>query len=351
MWYLQLPTIAVLLLSLVIPALLAMLAFYLVRRAWPNEPTEDVKSAANWGAFRIGSVHAFIIALAFTGADSAHGILRETVDQEAVALRQLYRGVEAIESDSRDAVLNDIASYTRYLIDVEWPSLAQGRPLVEADLMIDSIRGKITDLARVEKGIVIPDILFEHINDADDARSKRVFDISLYEPSSNVFWFVVIVTLFATTLCFFVYAPTLASYSIIGVFVGVNGVIFFTMLDYNRPFEGIARVEPFAIETVYQRTMQRDRAQHEAEAAQGCCHRGWSRSGARAPSINICAMPRTFAASGHGPAQSDPTSGSGALIAFDLPAPVNRLESKAVGAVESNHHLGATTCKGKCATC
>ena len=65
-------------------------AFIIFRRLFPAEISDDLKSAAAWGGLRIGTIHALILALVFTNIFREYNDLNETIENEALAIEQLY---------------------------------------------------------------------------------------------------------------------------------------------------------------------------------------------------------------------------------------------------------------------
>lgn len=111
-------------LATVVFVLVTVGPFVLIRRVFPAEATEDLKAVASWGALRIGTIHALILALVFTEVRQEYNHLAETIDQEALAIEQLYRSLEQIEGAESEGIRQQLTRYTRMVIDQEWPSLA-----------------------------------------------------------------------------------------------------------------------------------------------------------------------------------------------------------------------------------
>jgi hypothetical protein len=70
----------------IVPAFIAMFSHWAVHRHFPKEPTEATLDAARWASIRVGGVHALILALAFSGVRSEYNDLRESIDNEALAI-------------------------------------------------------------------------------------------------------------------------------------------------------------------------------------------------------------------------------------------------------------------------
>ena len=230
-------------------------AFVLFRRAYPGEASQDLKNAFNWGALRIGTIHALILAFMFAEVRQEYNDLTETIEQEALAVEQLYRTLDGIANTDANTLKRQLADYTRMVIEKEWPSLGEGRALVDADRRIDVIRRGLVDLAWSEAGSAHARSLLTDINDLETMRGQRAFDVE--ESLADVFWLIGIAGYIFTSVSFFAYSPTLARCLVLGMFASINGVVFYGIVALTHPFVGGAAISPFAFETVYERTMAR----------------------------------------------------------------------------------------------
>ena len=210
--------------------------------------------AARWGAVRIGAVHAFILAFVFADARQEYNELAETIDNEALAIEQLFRGLDGIEDDSARVVQSMIARYTQLVIEQEWISQAQGRPLEEADRLVDAIYVAVIALTDDGKSSGLARSLLDDVNDIENARGQRSFDIS--EPVSGLFWLIAVAGFVFTASCYLVFAPGLLKSSILAMYSAINGLIFFAILSFTSPFSGAVKVGPGALETVMARTIE-----------------------------------------------------------------------------------------------
>jgi len=239
-----------------IPALIAMFAHWAVHVIFPTEPSEETLDAARWGSVRIGAVHALILALAFSSVRSEYNELQESIDNEALAIEQLYRGLQSFESPDAEKIKSEVARYTRLVVEEEWPSMAAGVPLEEADLLVDTIYRQITDLADDTDKSSSASALLNDINDIENERGQRSFDIS--EPISPMFWMIAVVGLVLTCLSFFPTPHGLLRSSFLGMFAGMNGLVFFAIIGFSHPFSTAFPIQPTPFVQVLERTIEVD---------------------------------------------------------------------------------------------
>ncbi len=218
----------------VLPALIAMLVHLAAHNLIKNESSEETMDAAKWASVRIGAIHALILALAFSGLRAEQNELQEGIDNEALAIEQLYRGLEGIGTRQAKDIQQNLAKYTRMVIEEEWPSMAAGEPLTKADLLADTIYRQITELSTSADNSGQVSALLNDINDIENERGQRSFDIS--EQFGTTFWIIAVVGLLFTCISFLPTPFTILRSSFLGMFAGINGLVFFAILEYSHPF-------------------------------------------------------------------------------------------------------------------
>ena len=238
----------------IVPAFIAMFSHWAVHRLFPKEPTEATLDAARWASVRVGAVHALILALAFSGVRSEYNDLQESIDNEALAIEQLYRGLNGFDTPEAKAIQSALSDYTRIVIEEEWPSMAVGLPSEKADLLVDSIYRQIISLSASTDNSGLASALLNDINDIENERGQRSFDIE--EPLSPMFWQIAIVGLVLTCISFFPTPSGLLRSSFLGMFAGMNGLVFFAIVGFSHPFSGSFPTEPTPFVKVLVRTIE-----------------------------------------------------------------------------------------------
>ena len=252
-WLLSLPLVLGILLSGIFLGTAALGLYALVRSCRPWSDSDDVDQAAVWGARSVGTIYALIVSLTFANLNNEFSELSETIDNEALALEQLYRGLDAAYGTEVTDLQSAIANYTRLVIDEEWAAMRNGEMLFTADAALDEIRLKLIALRQSDSQVIFPNALLNDINDAENARGQRGFDI--FEPTPMVFWVIALASLAGTIVCASVHPPSAWAITAIGVFGALNGAIFYAILAHSHPFLSVVDMQPTALETVYQRTM------------------------------------------------------------------------------------------------
>jgi hypothetical protein len=236
-----------------VPAALIVMTHWAIFTSVGKEASEETKDAARWAGLRIGVPFALILSLIFSDVRSEYNELQETNDTEALAIEQLYRLLDGIDLQGASAVQDNIATYTQLVIEEEWPSLQVGQPLERADRLVDEIYMQVIELGAATDNSGLASALLNDVNDLENARGQRSFDIE--EPVSPIFWLIAVVGLFLTSVSFFPTKPGVLRSAFLGMFAGMNGLVFFAILSFSNPFEGAFQVQPDALKAVLERTI------------------------------------------------------------------------------------------------
>ena len=228
-------------------------AFILFRRFFPAEMSEDLKNAGAWGALRIGTIHALILALVFVDVRQEYNELGETIENEALAVEQLYLELSRIDSEEAHAIQQRLTSYIRIVVDQEWASLANDRPVKAADALVSDIRQSLFNLPPAEAPQPVAASLMDNIKDIENMRGQRSFDT--VEPVATIFWIIIILGFIFTSLCFFAYNATPFHCAILAMFAAINGAVCYSIIALTHPFVGGTAVTPTAFEMVFERTV------------------------------------------------------------------------------------------------
>jgi hypothetical protein len=236
-----------------VPALLIVMTHWAIYTLVGKEASEETKNAASWASRRIGVVLALVLSLVFSDVRSEYNELQETIDNEALAIEQLYRLLDGIDLPGAGAVQDNLATYTKLVVEEEWPSMRAGQPLEQADRLVDEIYRQVMQLGAATDNSGLASALLNDINDLENARGQRSFDIE--EPISPMFWLIAIVGFVLTSVSFFPTKPGILRSTFLGMFAGMNGLVFFAILSFTNPFDGAFQVQPDALNAVLKRTI------------------------------------------------------------------------------------------------
>ena len=135
--------------------------------------------------------------------------------------------------------------------------MAAGQPLEETDLMVDTIYRRIIGLADSTEKTSSASALLNDINDIENERGQRSFDIAA--PISPMFWMIALVGLVLTCLSFFPTPHGLLRSSFLGMFAGLNRLVFFAIIGFSHPFSTAFPIQPTPFVQVLERTFEAGR--------------------------------------------------------------------------------------------
>lgn len=237
-------------------ALPVVILFFLVKALFPTPPSDETLEAAKWVGIRIGALHALIISLAFSGVRAEYNEYRETIENEALAIEQLYLDLDGLKTVQTDQIQLRLTEYVQIVVEQEWPVLHDGQLLASADDAIREISNEIVQLASGQDNSALMTEALANIHKITNARGKRSFDIE--EPISTVFWLIAGAGLLFTSICFFAFTASVATAGYLALFAGMNGLVFFAIWSFMNPFSGVLAVSPDAFITVLHRTLDAD---------------------------------------------------------------------------------------------
>jgi hypothetical protein len=183
-------TVAIAVLLIVGPTVLAMLAMLLVRHFSPPggrlssmESADGIFSAAGAG---LAVLLAFVIFTVFESYSNA----RDAAGEEAVAAQQMY-STAAFFPDQTEALRGEVVCYSRAVIHEEWPAMQRGQESPVVQRWIDDLDTSIQHATIKGNG---QGAALEHwlqlSQDRTDARRTRIAEGQPFVP--GFVWFVLI---------------------------------------------------------------------------------------------------------------------------------------------------------------
>lgn len=74
----------------------------------------------------VGTLYGLLLGLVAVAAWQNYDKLNDLVDEEASSIVQLYRSVSVLKDPSHKAILEEIKTYTRNIIEISWPAHQKG---------------------------------------------------------------------------------------------------------------------------------------------------------------------------------------------------------------------------------
>ncbi|MGW0465055.1 bestrophin-like domain [Streptomyces sp. NPDC003027] len=231
-------------------ALLAALAVVVKTKLFPvaddEEPREDV---AEYIAMMVSVLYAVVLGLCLVSVWDNRSAAADHVQVEASALHQTYLLAGSLPEDRRGPVRAAARSYASHVVGVEWPLMAEGRPLGSTGWnLLDRLRaaGEVDRTASTSEQIAAQELVAQ-LSSVDDARRGR--EASAQERLPPVLWTGLLIG-GALTLAFMFLFGVQRSVTHVVMVMGLAGFIAFTVLlihQLNAPFGAVlgATADPF----------------------------------------------------------------------------------------------------------
>jgi len=193
----------------------------------------------------IGTMFALVYALVTIAVWQNYDRVNAGVAEEAKSLHNIYSYLEAYPLAVRDPVRRQLRAYLQEVIQVEWPSLAEGRQDPVAGRLIGAIEWRLATYKPASLGeLALHQEVLAQLSLCRGQRYDRIQAGSAYLDLSM--W----VSLWIGSVILLVFCSAWRMPSrrqhlfLTGALGGSLGIIFFLMLAYNHPFVGPGAIGP-----------------------------------------------------------------------------------------------------------
>jgi Protein of unknown function (DUF4239) len=232
---------------LVLAVLLALSGLILVQRQVPLElrQSHNVAIGVVYGALQITfgvivGFSAFLVLDKYTTAQN-------TVTSEAADVVEIHRLAEQLPEIDRDHVQELAKSYTRVVVQEEWPMMGSGQSSSRADELVNELGRGIEDFepgTDAERAVYAQGL--ERMQTLTQDRELRLLNVR--EGLPPILWIILIVL--ATTIVVFTYFLGMGSARIhwwaVGTLTSGLTFVILTIVVLDHPFGGEFRVGPDA---------------------------------------------------------------------------------------------------------
>ncbi|MFP3986789.1 hypothetical protein U9R90_04665 [Streptomyces sp. E11-3] len=146
-----------------------------VRRHGEDHDPSETPDVIEYMTMMIGVVYAIVLGLAIAGVWEARGEATETVRAEAQALHEVSERAQVFPKPVREEIDGSIDVYARYVVDKEWPQMADDGQLTErGDQLLDEVREAVRESEprnELQGQAYAP--MVDQVALADEARTNR----------------------------------------------------------------------------------------------------------------------------------------------------------------------------------
>ncbi len=224
--------------------------YFLARRFFQRRTTEHTYDLDGSVLFRIGALHALILALMFAHVTSLFLDLRNAVTDEAAAASDVYHDLERYDAELTDIIRRDLALYAETVINDEWPLLAgrelssdawtQWRKVFDAILDLEPGNRRQEDLRA---------FMLKNMESIARFRERRQIGSTGNVPP--MFWFVAIAGFALISLPYFVFEPSATNMMLLCIFAVYNGLVLYVIYATGHPFNSPVVVESTPFKVVF----------------------------------------------------------------------------------------------------
>ncbi len=229
---------------------LAFGPYILARKFFHRHTTEHTYDLAGSVLFRIGALHALILALMFAHVTASFLDLRDAVTDEAAATADVYEDLEHYDAEITDIIRRDLALYADTVINNEWPLLADGQLSNDAWDQWRKVFNAILDLEPENQRQ--KDLRVFMLKDMENiARLRQRRHIGSKGSVPPMFWVVAVAGFVLICLPYFVFEPSPTNMMLLGIFAAYNGLVLYVIYATGSPFDSPVVVEPTAFKVVF----------------------------------------------------------------------------------------------------
>ncbi|MDX5348548.1 MAG: DUF4239 domain-containing protein [Hymenobacteraceae bacterium] len=244
--------------------LVALGSFISSRKLFPEGVIAEngVKPATLVGTV-IGSLFALLLALILVTVWQNYEKQKERTIMEAVALANLYRSSNGLNSDQSQAIKQLTINYTRNLIEFSWDSMEKGH---ESKVTFNSFQKLysfiINYVPSSQKEEIIYREMIDHLNELANYRRLRLITVK----QNNIpitLWFIII-SVGIVSVCytnFFYIGNKYTQATVISLHASIIAVILMLVFLLNHPYRGTTKIKPTSfkhlLENVYPASEQK----------------------------------------------------------------------------------------------
>ena len=221
------------------------LGYWLLGRT-ADEKTKDIAGHL----FRaVGMLLGLMLSMNFASVRSEYVKIQDSVELEAKEVGELVNDFKRYKSDAAIQLQDNLLEYMQVVITDEWPRLAQGTLSLKAQSLFLKVEDGILALqAESQFQQDLRTRLLKDIDEISDHRSARI-----YAGNVQMDWFIVVVLIGYLISSFLLCVNPVRASSLIFMtsYSCFIGIVLFSVVDLNHPYNGITYVSVKPFQTIY----------------------------------------------------------------------------------------------------
>jgi len=238
LWLYELPTLRLGLLVVGVFLIFSLGVLWLTR-PWARRHCKGYNDLASYYIAAVSVFYAVLVGLIAVATWESYTEVEEVVSNEAVALADLYRGLEGYPPPLRTEVREMLRRYTHHVIEEEWPAQRRGvEPTAHNRVMTEVVHRMAAFEPATEGQQVLHAECLRELSSFLTYRSRRLQAVDSGLP--GVMWLVVLlggaITIGMTCL---LWTDNLQVHSLLTASLAmVIGLVIFLMFSLDRPLWG-----------------------------------------------------------------------------------------------------------------
>jgi hypothetical protein len=196
----------------------------------------ELKDPIN-NVFRVvGLLVGLMLALSFSEVISELKTIRRAVQQEAVAISDIFEGIKLYDIDKTRELRAILFEYSKAVINDEWSTLADD----SLSQQVESFRRQFAEAVINLKSVnsTQEKLMSFIIADFDALSDFRIIRLNSALAEPPVFTYIIIFGYLVTMACFGVYPPQTPLVVLISFYTFFIGLVLYLILQLSDPFQG-----------------------------------------------------------------------------------------------------------------
>jgi hypothetical protein len=246
-----LATALYLILTVLVPVLVAVAGLVLVQRLVPPERREGQNDVAGFIFAVLGVAYAVLLAFVVIAVWQDYETTQTNVESEAHELAGVYFLASQLPEPQRTDVQDLVRSYVRVVVVEEWPMMERGQTSPRADSLLRRLTLELLKFDPRTKG---EQVLYEsglrQLHDAADARRSRLLEVR--EGIPRLLWVVLVLGGVITVSFTYLFGlkSNLAHALMVAALTLLICGILYTIGEFDNPFSGVVEIRPEAFKEV-----------------------------------------------------------------------------------------------------
>jgi hypothetical protein len=238
-------------LTVLVPVLVAVAGLVLVQRLVPPERREGQNDVAGFIFAVLGVAYAVLLAFVVIAVWQDYETTQTNVESEAHELAGVYFLASQLPEPQRTDVQDLVRSYVRVVVVEEWPMMERGQTSPRADSLL---RRLTLELLKFDPHTEGEQVLYEsglrQLHDAADARRSRLLEVR--EGIPRLLWVVLVLGGVITVSFTYLFGlkSNLAHALMVAALTLLICGILYTIGEFDNPFSGVVEIRPEAFKEV-----------------------------------------------------------------------------------------------------